>query len=190
MNLRLGRARPVLFGIAGVGVVLGGGYGLIRKQFPQHFADNSVYHVSYGKPAGWKEDIPGPFTLFIYREPHGHATMRASVNEIQSRVNPTPELDTNGIAEYYIELTGDNMPNWKAERMADVKTDAENFSLIRRSKEDRTVYTAFCAKGNTTVVVSLTAGGKEAPGLEKYLPDLKSVLGTIRLTKKHIVIND
>lgn len=165
-------------------------YFVIRSQAPQYFADNQVYGVQYERPQGWTEEPPGPFTLFVFRHPDGLGTLRGSVNEVHAAVNPTPELDTNGIAEHYISLTEDNMPDWTAERMEDIRGRRERFSVIRRSKEKRTVYTAFCAKGNTTVVVSLSAGGDAAKSIDRLLPDFQALVASFTLTEKFVPIDD
>lgn len=167
-----------------VAVVGGGGLVLLRVAFPQYYADTTVYSVDYDRPLGWKEVPPGPFTLFVYRHPDGKGTMRAAINEVQEDFNPTPELDTEGIANHYIAITDNNMPEWKAEKLDAVDTDREHFSLIRRTKVGKTVYTAFCSKGNTTLVVSLYAGGKDAESLDDLLPEFRKLLGSFRLTPK------
>ncbi len=182
--------RRTLFTVIPIVVVLGGSYAYMRASFPQFYADTTVYSVKYDRPPGWKEEPPGPFTLFVFRHPKGLGTMRASVNEIQSRYNPTPELDTGGIADHYVDITAANMPEWTAKRLEPIVTSHEEFSLIRRSKKDKTVYTAFCSKGNTTVVVSLYAGGKAAASVDELLPDFRQLVGSFTLTPKHVVIDD
>ena len=173
-----------------VALLVGGGYLLVRALFPQFYADNSVYRITYTKPSGWREVPPGPFTLFVFKESAGRGTMRASINEVQSEMNPTPELDTAGIADRYVEVTAENMPDWKAERMDDIHTPTENFSLIKRTRFDRTVYTAFCAKGNTTVVVSLAGFGKQVATLDNLLPDFQKLVSSFRFTHKIVDLDD
>lgn len=183
-------ARGALLTIIPVTVILGGSYAYMRNAFPEFYADNTVYSVAYEKPKGWTEIPPGPFTLFVFRHPENRGTLRASVNEIQSKYNPTPELDTDGIASHYVDITEENMPEWKARRMEPIKTGSEEFSLIRRSKKDKTVYTAFCSKGNTTVVVSLYAGGEAAASVDEFLPEFRKLVASFRLTPKNIVFDD
>lgn len=163
---------------------------MVRTNFPQYFADTTVYSVAYEKPAGWKEEPPGPFTLFVFRHPEGKGLIRASLNEVQSHTNPTPELDTDGIAEHYIDVTHANMPEWKAERMPDFSNGRERFSIILRTKKLRTVYTAFCSKGNSTLVVSLTAGGENAATLATLVPAFRKVVESIKLTPKFVEIDE
>jgi len=153
-------------------------------------SDSEVYGVEYEKPKGWNEGQPGPFTLFVFRHPKGLGTLRGSINEVHSNVNPTPDLDTNGIAEHYVGLTKANMPDWTAKRMDDIGDGPDRFSVIRRAKSDRTVYTAFCSRGNTTVVVSLSAGGKAAATIDELLPDFRSLVGSFRLVPKNLKFDD
>jgi len=186
-----GRSWPrtilILVVICGLGV---GAYSLVRTSFPEYFADTTVYSVAYEKPKGWKEEVPGPFTLFVFRHPEGKGLIRASLNEVQSRTNPTPELDTDGIAKHYVDVTHSNMPEWKAERLPDLANGTERFSLILRTKKDRTVYTAFCSKGNSTLVVSLTAGGVNASTLAALVPAFRKVIESVKLTPKFVQIDD
>jgi len=186
---RAGSRRMVIVAVAAA-VLIGGGYAFVRTQFPQYYADTSVYSVAYEKPAGWKEEPPGPFTLFVFREPTGKGTLRASINEVQAKMNPTPELDTNGIADHYVDLTEANMPDWNAERLKDIESGTEPFSVIKRTRKDRTVYTAFCAKGNTTIVVSLTGGGNQVMKLDDLLPTFRKLVASFRLTPKHVDLDE
>ena len=177
----------IVFVLCGLGV---GGYAFVRTNFPEYFSDTTVYSVDYEKPKDWKEEPPGPFTLFVFRHPEGRGVIRASMNEVQSNTNPTPDLDTDGVAKHLIDVTRRNMPDWKAERMPDITSGSERFSLVRRTKVSRTVYTAFCAKGNSTLVLSLSASGKDADQLEDLVPVYRRVIESVRLTPKKVELFD
>ena len=177
----------ILVVICGLGVAANS---LVRTNFPEYFADTTVYSIAYEKPKGWIELVPGPLTLFLFRHPEGKGFIRASLNEVQARTNPTPELDTDGIAQHYIDITHLNMPEWKAERLPDFNAGTERFSLILRTKKERTVYTAFCSKGNSTLVLSLTAGGVNASTLATLVPEFRKVVESVKLTPKFVQIDD
>jgi hypothetical protein len=145
-----------------------------------------LYDVAYDAPKGWEKQPPGPLTLFVYRHPDGKAMITASLNEVHFEVNPTPELDTDGLADQFVGVTHDNMPGWTAQRLEDFSDGSERFSVIKRTRQGRTVYNAFCAKGNSTVLVSLTAGGKAAGDLERHVPVFKRLLASIRLSPKKV----
>lgn len=177
------RTMLIVLVIGGLGVA---GYAYVRTNFPEYFSDTTVYSVAYEKPKNWKEEPPGPFTLFVYRHPEGQGVIRASLNEVQSNTNPTPELDTDGVARHLMDVTRRNMPDWKAERLPDITSSSERFSLVKRTKVARTVYTAFCAKGNSTLVISLSASGKDTEKLEDLLPVYLGVIESVRLTPKKV----
>lgn len=178
------RARFVLAALAIFAVGSYAGWRVLK------IADNGVYSVEYAKPIGWNEGQPGPFTLFVFRHPKGRGVLRGSLNEVHASVNPTPDLDTNGIAQHYVDLTKANMPDWSAKRLDDIGSENERFSVIRREKSDRIVYTAFCAKGNTTVVVSLSAGGKASKSLDELYPEFQKLVSSFRLVPKNLVFDD
>jgi len=191
MEDKAGRSRLKAWVLPAI-VLLGGAgaYIFAKGGVKKAFASSEVYGVEYSKPAGWKEGVPGPFTLFIFRHPEGKGTIRGSINEVHANVNPTPELDTNGIADHFIDITKNNMPQWKATRLEDIRGRAERFSLIRRARDDRTIYTAYCSKGNTTVVVSLSGIGKQAKGVDDLLPDFRKLVASFRLVPKNLKFED
>jgi hypothetical protein len=153
--------------------------------------DNAgVFSIQYEKPSGWEEEVPGPFTLFIFRHPKGLGTLRASINEVHAAVNPTPDLDTEGLAQHFLEVTEQNLPGWKAERLDDLHSGPERFSFIRRQGSGRVVYTAFCAKGNTTLLVSLTGEEKNEAGIETLVPVLKQIVQSVRFVPKQISLEE
>lgn len=184
-----GGIRFLAYGVLAAGAAVGiyiSAKGGVKKAF----ASSEVYGVEYAKPAGWNEGVPGPFTLFVFRHPEGKGTIRGSINEVHANVNPTPELDTNGIADHFVDITKSNMPQWKALRLDDINGRQERFSLIRRSRDDRTIYTAYCTKGNTTVVVSLSGIGKAAKTVDDALPDFRKLVASFRLVPKNLRFED
>src|SRR5579862_8668800 len=67
-------------------------------------SQNSLNFVlNYSNPAGWKPAPHGPETLFRFIDPKTHLVLRGAVNQVISESNPTPELDTDGIAQYYVD---------------------------------------------------------------------------------------
>ena len=87
-------------------------------------------------------------------------------------------------------LLSENQRVHMAKRLEDLKAGTEPFSLIRRTKKDKTVYTAFCSKGNTTVVVSLSSGGKNAASVDEFLPKFKELVASFKLTPKVMELDD
>jgi hypothetical protein len=135
--------------------------------------------------AGWKEVPHGPQTLFLYRDPKTGLLLRGAVNQIIADVNPTPELHTDGIAQHFIDRTKENMPDWNvAKAYGDVAgADGMRFRLIRRERPGKCVITAFAVKGNTTLIVSLSANGEEIAEIDSVFPQFQQVLAGMTLTK-------
>ncbi len=154
-----------------------------RQLNPYHFADHQNYEVLWNEHEGWRKLTPGPQQLFMYADRGTDIRLIGSVSRIVDEVNPTPELDTDGLAELYIGTTRDNMKGWSAERQPDF-TGRERFSMILREGPDRTTWTAFVAKGNTTLIVSMGANGAKRSDLEALMPRFRSFLSDVELRPK------
>jgi len=158
------------------------GLALIAAKTSFLSGDSSNYKVVYAPPSGWKAVPHGPQTLFLYKNPTSGVLLRGSVNQIIADVNPTPELDTDGIARYYVDRTHDNMPEWTAELGEKVDAHNTSFQIIDREKKDKAVMTAYAVKGNTTLLVSLSGnGGKGKTAVFSTMPEFKTYLSTIAL---------
>jgi hypothetical protein len=139
--------------------------------------------LNYSTPAGWKAAAHGPETLFRCIDPKTDLVLRGAVNQVISEDNPTPELDTKGIADYYVDRT-ENMGGWKVQRLGVAKGDGTSFEVLRRSARDRVVVTAYAVKGNTTVLVTLFGKGKARNLVDPNIGVLDSFLRTVSLHEK------
>lgn len=150
------------------------------------------YKIVFQKPENWNEEIPSLSTLFVYQEPKTRAILRGGVTQIVSDFNPTPELDTDGIADYYKDTTENHQPGWTVERMPDIETQNLRFSILDRRHPGKRILTCFCVKGNTTLVVGLSAYGQARDLLDDKLADLKSFLSKIQFvpTRLHFPSDD
>jgi hypothetical protein len=99
-------------------------------------------------------------------------------------VNPTPELDTDGIADYYKDRTDENMRDWKATKLGAVAGQDVPFAVIRRSTKDRVIVTAYAVRGNTTVLVSLIGLRKAMAQVDPNMAMFDAFLGKLSLTEK------
>ncbi|RYG36447.1 hypothetical protein EON81_09700 [bacterium] len=142
------------------------------NQFAQkHESDRkdsiAVYKIAWEEPKGWQSLEHSPQSLFLFQHPTTKLLIRGASNQVIADHNPTPALDSEGLAEYYMQATAENMPEWKAERIAGEKGDGVPFCLLKRTREGKTVVSAFGVRGNTTLIVTLSANGKEQKDVER-----------------------
>ena len=139
----------------------------------------------YVTPVGWVPAPHGPTTLFKFSDPKTKLILRGSVNQMISEVNPTPELDTDGIAEYYVERTKEAMPSWVATKLSKYgSTTGTEFQIIRRATKDRVVVTAYAVKGNTTLLITLFGKDRAMQLVDANMKMLYSFLDTVKLNEK------
>jgi hypothetical protein len=155
-----------------------------REKRQEHIDLSKNYEVAYTLPAGWKVGVHGPETKFRLIDPKTDLVLRGEVNQVIDENNPTPDLDTKGIANYYLQRTQENMPEWKAEDLGTVAGDGTDFELIRRSTKKKVVVSAFASKGNTTVIVTLFGQQKAAGMVDSHMDYLSSFLKTVSLHEK------
>jgi predicted RNA-binding protein with PUA-like domain len=168
----------------GAGVILIGVAGVYTSRVKEERAQSILnYEVSHERPAGWKAIEHGPQTLFLYKDPVTHLLLRGAINQVVSEVNPTPELQTDSIAQYYIDRTAENQPEWTAKRLPDVDSNGVRFSMIEREKAGKCVVTAFVVKGNTTFMASVSGNNEETKAIEAELPHFREFLAKISLNR-------
>lgn len=154
-----------------------------KKQQAIDLSKNFVIH--YDLPAGWKAAPHGPETLFRVIDPNTRLVLRGAVNQVISEENPTPELDTEGIADYYVDRTV-NMIGWKVEKLGISKGKNLEFEVLRRSSKDRVVVTAYSVRGNTTVLVTLLGKGRDMGQVDPNMSILYHFLNTISMQEKDL----
>jgi len=165
-----------VFGIALVAVSIG-----LRMRYNEEH-DTSNYQVLFPPASPWVERPHSPEALFLYQDPMTHIEIRGAVVNVVADTNPTPGLDTNGLAALQMDVTSEHMGNvWKAQRLADHKTPVARFAVVRRDRDGKTVITAWVEKGNTSLAVGLMANGKETQQVAKVMPYFYSLLDKIRL---------
>jgi hypothetical protein len=177
------KIRPWLYSFLAI-AILATYFGLKQYRKGQH--DSIInFQPSYALPAGWVKVPHGPTTLFKFAEPKTKLVLRGSVNQVISDVNPTPDWDTDGIANFYVDRTKESMPAWTAEvlRKYDNPTGTE-FEVIRRSTKDRIVVTAYAVKGNTTLLITLFGKNHSMQFVDGNMDKLYSFLDTVALTEK------
>jgi hypothetical protein len=154
------------------------------EALPFFGTDTSNYRVVYGPKAGWKDEPHGPQTLFLYRHPEESILIRGAVNQVVSDINPTPELHTDALAQYYIDRTRENMPGWKAELLDRVPARNTWFRLVHRERDGKVVVTAYAVKGNTTLLISMSGNGDdEKLAVSRNMDGFKNYLSTVSLER-------
>jgi hypothetical protein len=182
MARALGSGRIAFYGISALGIV--GALMYAGKVKTERAESIYNYKIGYTSPEGYKAITHGPQALFLYRNLDNRLLLRGSVNQVYSDVNPTPELQTEGIAQYYLDRTAENQPGWTGTKMDLVEGQDANFRLIRRENKSKCVITAFAVKGNTTVLVSLSGNDKEVKSIDTELPHFRDYLKSIRLNER------
>ena len=168
----------------GAGVVLIGAAGIYTSRLKEERALSiRNYLVNHEKPEGWKEMEHGPQTLFLYKNPVTHLLLRGAINQVVSEINPTPDLQTDSIAQYYLDRTSENQPDWTAKRLPDVTANGARFSMIEREKQGKCVVTAFIVKGNTTFMASISGNNDETKLIPEEIPHFRDFLAKISLTR-------
>lgn len=161
--------------------VLAGGYFIIRKTLPFMFADSKTYDIYWNVPPGWSIEPKTPFTLFLYKHPKRGVFIRGFQYHVESEVNVSPNLDADGLADYYLTTTRENQANWQGKQVDGIKIDGLYMTIIRRETSGKVVYTAFGNKGNTTFGAALYGGGKDAPLVDETLGEFREFLKSFAL---------
>lgn len=161
------------------------GYMLWDAVLKHKFTDTGNYEVVYDAPSGWKKLPPKPLVNFIYQEPKTKMLIRGSINNVVAEHVALPELNTNGLAKHFIEITETNLPGWKARVVKDLTSESgERFRIVRRSRNDRCIVTAMTVRGNATVMVTLSAFGSQQANIDELMPKFEQFLTTVRLKPK------
>lgn len=173
-----------------VGIAVGGATVFGLQKYQEHErGDTRNFRIEYPVLTGWKVLEPGPQTLFLYQHPESKVLLRGAQNQVIADVNPMPGQGSKQLAQHYIETTLQNQEGWSAEHFKEVKGNGVTYSLIRREAPYKSVITAFGARGNTVLIVSLSANEAEKGDFDAHVADLERMLRTIRFvesTESHL----
>jgi hypothetical protein len=169
----LGTIGVVLIGIA---MVIAGRY----KSAQVELAKN--YRLAYSVPTGWREIPHSPEALFLYVNPKTHLLMRGAMNDVQDAENPTPGLDRDATAKWMIQITSENLKNWKGEMLDTVDGHEISFRLVKRTGPGKCVVTAVAVRGNTTIMVTMSGDQHELKDVDPALPAFRQYLTTLAFT--------
>jgi hypothetical protein len=177
------RYKPWLF--SALALVVGGAV-IGTNHYHKLQRENALnFKPHYQLPSGWHLDPHGPTAIFKCTEPTTHLELRGSVNQVISDSNPTPDLDTKGIANFYIDRTDESMKGWSA---AVLKTYSNplgtDFAVIRRATKDRIVVTAYSVRGNTTLLITLFGKDRSRAYVDPDIEKLYRFLDTVSLSQQ------
>lgn len=140
------------------------------------------YALAFSKPDGWIEKPHNPQSLFLYEQPKTKILLRGACNQVVSDVNPTPELDMDGLTKQFAEVTVDNL-GWKATIMETIDCAGGTYRMIRREGGDRTIITGIAVRGNTTVLITMAGIGDARKHIDSNMALFKDYLASTSLTK-------
>lgn len=170
------RKRLWAYGLVAI-AALAGAMAWIKSEFPFMFMDASVYDVYWHAPAGWKPvEQRSPLTLFLYQHPERHVTISGFQYHVENEVNTSPDMDADGLANFYLETTKANQPDWTGKRLEDQQSGDLTFSVIERSRKGKVVFTAYAVRGNTTIGASLAGGDENERYARETLPFFRQFL--------------
>jgi len=175
----MGRLSGPLVTFVVTAAIAGGVFIAAKRYADGNAGDVRNFAIEYGKPDGWKTIPHSPQTLFLFRHPETNLLMRGAQNQVVSDVNPTPDMHSEGVANFYIDTTKQNMKDWTAKKIESVEGRDVEFHLIDRARKGKRVISAFGVKGNTTLIVSLSGNDDEVDAIDAALPDFRKYLASI-----------
>jgi hypothetical protein len=168
-------------------VLVVGSYAGVKRYKTLQINNAKNFRPDFVVPLGWRNQPHGPATLFKILEPSTNLELRAAVNQVVAEVNPTPDLDTHGIANFYMERTQQSMPSWKAVKLKEyINRHGTDFEILRRSTKDRIVVTAYAVRGNTTFLVTLFGKNGTMRYVDPGMTKLYSFLSTVSLNEQDL----
>jgi hypothetical protein len=139
------------------------------------------FQVQWSDPSGWLAYHGSPSTLFLYRHASSGAMLRGSQIQVVADVNPSPELDTDGLAGMLVDNIG-KQSGWSATVDSDlVSHQGQRYRIVRREGPDKIAMTAVTAKGNTTLMVALVLDREKEEHLPLVGASFRQFLREIRL---------
>lgn len=175
---------------AGVGVVALMALGaaeMKRRSVASHSLESiRTFSLTYQPPKGWEERPHSPQTLFLYALPKTGLLLAGAVNSVVSDINPTPWMNADRIADDMLYNTSHNLVGWGGEKLGTVDCGGSTFRLVRRWRDGKRVVNAFAARGNTIVMITLSANGADVKNVDAALPEFRNYLSSLALKPEAI----
>jgi len=164
-------------------IVIAAGYRFATKQPNEDFRN---YEVLYQKPEGWEELPHNPNTLLFMRNKKTNALLRCAATQIVSDTNPEPDMDTENVVKRAVDNARQSQPDWTTDILQDIDTGRVQFKLFRKTKKEKTIILAMTAKGNTTLLVSVSNTGQGGRDLaEGRIDEFLAFLKTFDMQETH-----
>ncbi|MFZ4508902.1 MAG: hypothetical protein ACOYON_14530 [Fimbriimonas sp.] len=173
-------------GLAAVSLLLATvAVGFAISQFQRvHESSTANYDFRWEKPEGFVARPHGPHSIYLYEHEKNGVMFIGAVNRVYSEVNPTPDLHTDGIAQFYVDRTHENQKGWSAKTLEKVHGKDIDFRIVRREGPDKVVVTAFGVKGNTTVMLSMTANVGKTQYIDGLMPTFRNFLTKVEAKER------
>lgn len=146
--------------------------------------DLANYDLIWEAPKGWREVPRSSVSIFRYKHPGAESYITGSVQKTTSETPILPELDTEGIVEYSLATARQKQPQWKVDRMPDVEGGTQRFSVMRKRQPGRTMLQAYCVKGASTVILTLSYRGDDPALMDSLGQDFSQFLRGLKLEKQ------
>ncbi len=146
---------------------------------------NKNYSLIYATPTGWLAIPHSPQAIFLYQQPQSHLLMRAAMSDVVADYNPSPEMDTENTAQFMLDVTSANLVGWNGKLVGDVDAKGATFRIVRRWTLNKIVYSAVAVRGNTTIIVSLSADKPELRYIDAAMPQFRQYLASLEF-RRHI----
>ena len=142
------------------------------------------YQLDAPRFSNWKRTEGGPIRKVVYRHPEANLRLQATLTQVRESYNPTPELDSDALADQYVRMTREKMPTFRARRLGRVDAGETRFDLVERVGPDRSMVCAIAVRGNTTAVISLIGVGKDRHLARRFAPEFRRYLREVQLVAR------
>lgn len=186
MSLSRRRIAIIACGALAVGVALYARF--VRPEWLDPRYDAANYGVRFNLIDGWDAQPKEPYILFIFKNRQTGAKITGAANQVVFKYNPTPELATDEVANRLVEATETNMrkQGWRGVRRADLELSSGRFAVVDRTGPARRIVTAYQVRGNTTLLVSLSAETAKSNLIERHWPDFVRLLDGLVIAPKRM----
>jgi len=168
---------PLRLPLFGVAILLFCGAFAYRKHLASERDQNTRnYSLNFVQPVGWKVLPHSPEALFLFQDPQTKLLMRGAMNDVVADYNPTPDLDRDGTAQWLLDVTSKNLKGWTGEMLDTIDANGVSFRLVKRWTNEKCVISAIGVRGNTTVVVTLSADKGQIDKIDPSLPKFRTYL--------------
>lgn len=142
--------------------------------------DSGNYTLDYEVPTGWVERELRPMVLFQFANEDGTMLLAGGVTNVDAKAGPAEQKPADHIADELVASMRSRLAGWTVQRLPDILTKSEEFSIIWRTNGERSIYTAIGVKGNATAIITLTCTDKRDHSEHPHYGWLEDYLQSVR----------